>query len=216
MTHDTPPKRIWAFDRYVNGILMAEGVEIEKAETFEQAAKAAVRLASSGPKGEAPVLVLRDTSEADAMVAAALRGAADLADTTFSGSGTDAAMVIRHAILASIPQPASAALDKLIAEAVNAEQDRVTRIAASLFPGGYDNNRIKIEDRLSEIAANAALEAKVAGLVEAAEDAEYDLLQWLECSKSLTPAGFNMDGTADVTAKLTAALSHIKRGKTNG
>jgi len=69
-------------------------------------------------------------------------------------------------------------------------------------------------DRLA--AANAALEAKVAGLVEAAEDAEYDLLQWLECSKSLTAAGFNMDGTADVTAKLTAALSHIKRGKTNG
>ena len=68
-------------------------------------------------------------------------------------------------------------------------------------------------DRLA--AANAVLEARVAGLVEAAEDAEYDLLQWLECSKSLTAAGFNMDGTADVTAKLTAALSHIKRGKTN-
>ena len=65
-------------------------------------------------------------------------------------------------------------------------------------------------------AANAALEAKVAGLVEAAEDAEYDLLQWLECSKSLTAAGFNMDGTADVTAKRTAAISHIKRGKTKG
>lgn len=64
--------------------------------------------------------------------------------------------------------------------------------------------------------AKAVLEAKVAGLVEAAEDAEYDLLQWLECSKALTAAGFNMDGTADVTAKLTAALSHIKRGKTNG
>ena len=69
-------------------------------------------------------------------------------------------------------------------------------------------------DRLA--AANAALEAKVAGLAEAAEDAEYDLLQWLECSKALTAAGFNMDGTAEVTAKLTAALSHIKRGKTNG
>ena len=69
-------------------------------------------------------------------------------------------------------------------------------------------------DRLAD--ANAVLEAKVAGLVEAAEDAEYDLLQWLECSKALTAAGFNMDGTAEVTAKLTAALSHIKRGKTNG
>lgn len=69
-------------------------------------------------------------------------------------------------------------------------------------------------DRL--VAANSKLEARVAGLAEAAEDAEYDLLQWLECSKALTAAGFNMDGTAEVTAKLTAALSHIKRGKTNG
>lgn len=33
---------------------------------------------------------------------AALREAADLADTTFSGSGTDAARIIRHAILAKI------------------------------------------------------------------------------------------------------------------
>ena len=73
-----------------------------------------------------------------------------------------------------------------------------------------------IADRDRIAAANAALEARVAGLVEAAEDAEYDLLQWLECSKALTAAGFNMDGTAEVTAKLTAALSHIKRGKTNG
>lgn len=69
-------------------------------------------------------------------------------------------------------------------------------------------------DRLA--AGNKALEDKVARLVGAAEDAEYDLLQWLECSKSLIAAGFNMDGTAEVTAKLTAALSHIKRGKTNG
>ena len=73
-----------------------------------------------------------------------------------------------------------------------------------------------IADRDRIAAANAALEARVAGLVEAAEDAEYDLLQWLECSKALTAAGFNMDGTAEVTSKLTAALSHIKRGKTNG
>lgn len=59
-------------------------------------------------------------------------------------------------IFAKTYEPASAALDKLIAEAVAAERDRVTRIAASLFPGGYDNNRIKIEDRLSEIAAKGA------------------------------------------------------------
>ncbi len=51
---------------------------------------------------------------------------------------------------------ASPEVAKLIAEAVKAERDRVTRIAASLFPGGYDNNRIKIEDRLSEIATKGA------------------------------------------------------------
>lgn len=73
-----------------------------------------------------------------------------------------------------------------------------------------------IADRDRLVAANSKLEAKVAGLAEAAEDAEYDLLQWLECSKALTAGGFNMDGTAEVTAKLTAALSHIKRGKING
>lgn len=131
MTHDIPPKRIWTFDRYVNGILMAEGVEIEKAETFEQAAKAAVRLASSGPKGEAPVLVLRDTSEVEAMVAAALREAARVAvEVAFDyweetkkpveqrkhGSKGLPACVAAE-IKALIPQPASASLDKLIAEA---------------------------------------------------------------------------------------------------
>lgn len=129
MTHDTPPKRIWTFDRYVNGILMAEGVEIEKAETFEQAAKAAVRLASSGPKGEAPVLVLRDTSEAEAMVAAALREAAEGLLDWYTNVEDDRGphMVVR----ALIPQPASAALDKLIAEAETRGMERAeTHIAA--------------------------------------------------------------------------------------
>ena len=38
----------------------------------------------------------------------------------------------------------TAALDKLIAEAVEEEVGRVTRIAASLFPGGYDRNHAAI------------------------------------------------------------------------
>jgi len=50
----------------------------------------------------------------------------------------------------------------------------------------------------------------VAELAQAAEDAEYDLLQWLECSKHLEAAGFNMDGTAPTAQRLTVALRAIK------
>jgi hypothetical protein len=183
MTHDTPPKRIWTFDRYVNGILMAEGVEIGKAETFEQAAKAAARLASRGPKGEVPVLVFRDTSEAEAMVAAALREAADVVDARHAENIGDCPC---HHVRALIPQPASAALDKLIAEAVKAERERVTRIAASLFPGGYDNNINKIEYRVSEIAAIAAhipddiAKARIADLEKQVADLN-ERLDWARC-----------------------------------
>ena len=109
MTHDTPPKRSWACPP-----------DIFDSMGFWQD--------QPHPYGTEYTLA----SEAEAMVAAALRGAADLADTTFSGSGTDAAMVIRHAILASIPQPASAALDKLIAEAVNEAMLQCIGIVANL------------------------------------------------------------------------------------
>lgn len=53
----TAPKRIWAFDRYVNGILMAEGVEITKATSLPEACAKAAKIASLGPHGEPPVLV---------------------------------------------------------------------------------------------------------------------------------------------------------------
>lgn len=87
---------------------------------------------------------------AEAMIAAALRDAAEgLLDWYMNVEDNRGPHMVVRAL---ISQPASAALDKLIAEAVASERDRVTRIAASLFPGGYDNNRIKIEDRLSEIA----------------------------------------------------------------
>jgi len=49
--------------------------------------------------------------------------------------------------------------------------------------------------------------AREAVLREAMEDAEYDLCQWLECGPELIKAGFNMDGTAEVIAKVRAALS---------
>lgn len=49
----------WAFDRYINGILMAEGVEVTRPMSFEKASILAAKLASRGPNGEVPVLVLR-------------------------------------------------------------------------------------------------------------------------------------------------------------
>ena len=50
---------VYEFDRYINGRLMAEGVKVEKAKTFEEAVVTAARLASRGPNREVPVLVLR-------------------------------------------------------------------------------------------------------------------------------------------------------------
>lgn len=47
------------FDRYINGELMAEGVTIERQDNLPDAMRAAARIASRGPNGEAPVLVLR-------------------------------------------------------------------------------------------------------------------------------------------------------------
>lgn len=70
--------------------------------------------------------------------------------------------------------------------------------------------------RVREITSPAKQAAEVIGNLARTVIALHALLQWLECSKALTAAGFNMDGTAEVTAKLTAAISHIKRGKTNG
>lgn len=47
------------FDRYINGTLMAEGVIIERQKNLADAMREAARIASRGPNGEAPVLVLR-------------------------------------------------------------------------------------------------------------------------------------------------------------
>lgn len=47
------------FDRYINGTLMAEGVVVERQFTLPDAMKVAARIASKGPNGETPVLVLR-------------------------------------------------------------------------------------------------------------------------------------------------------------
>lgn len=54
------------FDRYVDGVLMAEGVTIEDAKTLEMASRKAAKIACRGPNGESPVLVLiRPVSQAE-------------------------------------------------------------------------------------------------------------------------------------------------------
>ena len=52
------PQQTWVFDRYVNGVLMAEGVEVTRASSLEEAMIIAARLAACGPNGETPVLIL--------------------------------------------------------------------------------------------------------------------------------------------------------------
>ena len=47
----------FAFERYVNGILMAEGVTIERQKNLSSAMRAASKLAARGSNGEVPVLV---------------------------------------------------------------------------------------------------------------------------------------------------------------
>ncbi|WP_427183650.1 hypothetical protein ACL598_17750 [Bordetella bronchialis] len=49
----------WHFDRYIDGELMAEGVVIERQKDMEGAMRAAAAIASKGPNGEVPILVLR-------------------------------------------------------------------------------------------------------------------------------------------------------------
>ena len=56
-------RKLYEFDRYINGVLMAEGVTVERATTLEQATMIAARIASKGKRGETPVLVLRAALE---------------------------------------------------------------------------------------------------------------------------------------------------------
>lgn len=52
-------KTTYEFDRYIDGRLMVEGVHIGRQTTVERAMQEAARVASRGPNGEVPVLVLR-------------------------------------------------------------------------------------------------------------------------------------------------------------
>lgn len=52
------------FDRYIGGRLMAEGVMVSgEGKTFDQVLSTAAKLASRGPRGEPPVLLLKRAGE---------------------------------------------------------------------------------------------------------------------------------------------------------
>lgn len=67
LAHDAEPGPPFVFDRYVNGQLMAEGVRIDRKSTLADATVAAANLASRGPNGEVPVLVLTHPSDAESL-----------------------------------------------------------------------------------------------------------------------------------------------------
>lgn len=71
----------FAFERYVNGVLMAEGVTIERQKNLSSAMRAASKLAARGSNGEVPVLVYCAKTytevEVQALIAAKLEEAAD-------------------------------------------------------------------------------------------------------------------------------------------
>lgn len=110
----------WAFDRYINGILMAEGVEVTRPMSFEKASILAAKLASRGPNGEVPVLVLRATPSPGAdFKAGILRAAVDDVVCGRGMFGIDAAADLQWAIahLGSALQAIGASPDEVRAEA---------------------------------------------------------------------------------------------------
>lgn len=122
MTHDTPPKRIWV-------IPDTSGVGHEWHSGWYQ-----------GRQNVRYSVEYTLTSEAEAMVAAALRGAADAVSERADWPEDDHGRTLHpelfarvvEAILNTTPQPASAALDKLIAEAVNEAMLQCIGIVANL------------------------------------------------------------------------------------
>lgn len=125
-----------------------------------------------------PEMVSR--SEADAMVAAVLREAARTGDRFIIPSltpimqisemqlGRDAAaQEMQQRILALIPQPASAALDKLIAEAEAAERERCAKIADA-HAERFAEATYKTEDGRLQNAAKVYGADEIAAAIRAA------------------------------------------------
>lgn len=53
---------IFKFDRYIDGKKMAEGVNAGEHLDLASATKLAARLAKPGPKGQVPILILRNVT----------------------------------------------------------------------------------------------------------------------------------------------------------
>lgn len=59
-------RQVFAFDRYIDGMLMAEGVKVVNEPTLEAAMRRAAIIANPGINGQAPVLILRPTARPEA------------------------------------------------------------------------------------------------------------------------------------------------------
>lgn len=139
------------FDRYVNGQLMAKGVFIERQNNLPDAMRAAARIASRGPNGEAPVLVLRaealsrtdavkaalsgDTSELIDRMAAAIRedgghcddapwdSLSDERKEGWRGDACRALAVVKEYLTARLPEPAPRTVTEAMVEALKRIRD---------------------------------------------------------------------------------------------
>jgi hypothetical protein len=73
---------------------------------------------------------------------------------------------------------------------------------------GYEEAIAAWNRRDPAVILAAALELpEVKALIRAAQDAEYDLHEWVQCAEWLGKAGFNMDGTPEVLNALSRALA---------
>ena len=103
----------------------------------------------------------------------------------------------------------------LMRQAFDASEGFATRGAearwiADVDAGVYD------EDMPHPARPSQAGDERVARLVEAAREAEFDLSEWLECRGELIKAGFNMDGTEGLRDRLRAALAAMDTPKGGG
>jgi len=114
----------YVFDRYVNGVLMAEGVTVERAPNLPSAMSKAASLAAKGPNREIPVLVLVSARRPTADVTDAEQARQDAADAranflTMQGSAAqllDRLVVARRVIReTTCPRPANDRPDEFTA-----------------------------------------------------------------------------------------------------
>ncbi len=85
----------YRFDRYIDGRLMAEGVEIERAKSLSDATFIAAKIARRGQNGQPPVLILTDNVKRIEALEKALRS---IAANTCCDKCQEAALVARAAL----------------------------------------------------------------------------------------------------------------------